>query len=57
MTKTATRLLVHYGKCSLCGVIAEYYYDRNDIDEAFIDSCVSCEAKPSNLIKVIVTKA
>jgi hypothetical protein len=48
-------LRVSYGKCNNCNVIAEYYYDRDDINEAFIESCISCKAAPSNLIKVIVT--
>lgn len=55
MKDTATRLRVSYGKCSPCNVVAEYYYDLNDIDEAFIESCISCKAAPSNLIKVTVT--
>jgi hypothetical protein len=48
-------LRVSYGKCNNCNVIAEYYYDRDDIEEAFIESCINCKAAPSNLIKVIVT--
>jgi hypothetical protein len=55
MKDTSPRLRVSYGKCSPCNVIAEYYYDLNDIDQAFIESCINCKAAPSNLIKVIVT--
>jgi hypothetical protein len=59
MTTTAPRLRVSYAQCSECRVIAEYYYNMDDtsqFDLAFTERCVKCDAAPSNLGQVIVTK-
>lgn len=59
MKVTTPRLRVSYGQCSECRVIAEYYYDPADtstFDLAFTERCVKCDAAPSNINQVIVTK-
>ena len=60
MIKTDNRRLrVSYAQCAKCRVIAEYYYDLNDNsqwDLGFIENCIKCDASPTNLFQVIVTK-
>jgi hypothetical protein len=41
---------VAHHKCSACGIIAEYYFNGYGSCEP----CISCNAAPSDLIKVIV---
>ena len=59
MIKTAKRLRVAYGQCAKCRVIAEYYYDLNNSESyelAFIENCIKCDASPTQLFQVTVTK-
>lgn len=55
---TTQRLRVSYAQCAQCRVIAEYYYDLNgdSWDLAFIENCTKCNADPSQLFQVTVTK-
>jgi hypothetical protein len=53
------RLRVAYAQCAICRVIAEYYYDLNNnesYDLAFIENCTKCDAHPSQLLQVTITK-
>jgi hypothetical protein len=53
------RLRVAYAQCAKCRVIAEYYYDLNNnesYDLAFVENCTKCDAHPSQLFQVTITK-
>ena len=53
------RLRVSYAQCAKCRVIAEYYYDLNNsesYDLAFIENCTKCDASPTQLFQVTITK-
>jgi hypothetical protein len=53
------RLRVSYAQCAKCRVIAEYYFDLNNNESyelAFVENCIKCDASPTQLFQVTVTK-
>lgn len=48
------RISVSYGRCELCGHIAEYFF--NDLDDCK-EICAGCTSSADKIYKVIVWKA